>query len=322
MGYDREIFKRVKDRYDEKRQLAVKTAEERRLMIHEQSPAIADIDRALAGTGLKLFRAACEGTDSLQERIAEMRRENEALRAKRASLLEMIGYSADYTEAHYECRQCNDSGYLDDASMCPCMKRALAIESFRASGLGDTIDRQTFDNFSLSYYKNDPDAYERMTENLQVLREYADTFTPKSANLLLTGGTGLGKTHLSTAVARTVIERGYSVLYDTAHNIFSDFNYDQFKSRPDEELRSEKYFSCDLLLLDDLGTEVQTKNTTSYFYNLVNTRMNRGKATIISTNLFFNELLSRYGDRIASRLMGEYRVLQFRGEDVRLSRLP
>ena len=321
MGYDRENFKRVKERFDEKRQRAIKTAEDHRLEIHALSPDIMELDRRLAGTGLNLFRIACEGGDSLKEKIEEARKENEAMLEKRRALLVALGYPADYTEIHYECKACNDSGYLDDARMCSCMKHALALEGFRASGIGDAIDRQTFETFSLSHYEDDPQILLLMTDNFECIRQYANEFDGSCRNLLLVGGTGLGKTHLSTAIARTVIERGYSVLYDTAHNVFSDFNYDQFKSRPDEALRAEKYFECDLLILDDLGTEVQTKNTNSYFYNLINTRMNRSKSTVISTNLLASEVIERYGDRMASRLFGNYVTLHFRGKDIRLANL-
>lgn len=318
MGYDSGNYKRVKDAYTEKRVNAEHAAEERKARIHALSPAIAEIDRKLAGTGLRLFRIACEGGADLDKKIQAARKENQALLDQKHTLLESLGYPADYTEIRYECKECSDTGYLPNTKMCPCMKRALAVEGFRASGLGTLVDRQTFDNFSLDRFSGEE--LTLMEGNLQFLRDYADAFRAGAQSLLLIGGTGLGKTHLSTAVARTVIENGYSVLYDTAHNVVFDFNYDQFKSKPEEELRSEKYLSCDLLLLDDLGTEVQTKHTNSYLYNLINTRMNRGKTTVVSTNLTPNELLERYGDRLASRLFGEYKIVAFRGKDIRLNK--
>ena len=316
MGYDSGNFKRVKDAYTAKREENKQRAEERRAKVHALSPSIAEIDRQLSGTGLLLFRIACEGGEDLQKKIDEARKENEALLDRRRALLTALGLPADYTELHYDCPLCSDTGYLPNTQMCDCMKRALAVEGFRASGLGALIDRQSFKNFSLDRFADEDRAL--MENNLRKMQDYASNFRAGAKSLLLVGGTGLGKTHLSTAVACAVIEGGYSVLYDTAHNIVFDFNYDQFKSKPEEELRSEKYLSCDLLLLDDLGTEVQTKHTASYLYNLINTRMNRGKSTIVSTNLTPNELLERYGDRLASRLFGEYELVLFRGKDIRL----
>ncbi len=316
MGYDSGNYKRVRDAYTAKRKEAERLAEERKLQVQALSPAIAEIDRKLSGTGLLLFRIACEGGADLQAKIEEARKENQALLEAKGKLLASLGFPADYTEIRYECTACSDTGYLPNTKMCDCMKRALAAEGFRASGLGTLVDRQSFDNFSLDRFESEE--RELMKHNLDYMKHYADTFAVGAKSLLLIGGTGLGKTHLSTSLARTVIEKGYSVLYDTAHNVVFDFNYDQFKSKPEEELRSEKYLDCDLLLLDDLGTEVQTKHTNSYLYNLINTRMNRGKTTLISTNLTPNELLERYGDRLASRLFGEYEILLFRGKDIRL----
>lgn len=316
MGYDSGHYKRIKDAYTAKRKEAERLAEERKAQVHALSPAIEEIDRKLAGTGLLLFRIASEGGEDLPKKIEETRKESEKLLDKKKALLSMLGLPADYTEIHYECAACSDTGYLPNTKMCECMKRALAEEGFRTSGLGALIDRQSFENFSLDRF--DEEDRSIMKHNLDFLRDYADTFRAGKKSLILIGGTGLGKTHLSTALARAVIEKGYSVLYDTAHNVIFDFNYDQFKSKPEEELRSEKYLDCDLLLLDDLGTEVQTKHTASYLYNLINTRMNRGKTTVVSTNLTPNDVVERYGDRLASRLFGEYEILLFRGKDLRL----
>lgn len=321
MGYNRQNLIRIKDAYKTKRQNAIKLSEDRRRAIHAISPQIEEIDQRLSATGLKLFQAACSGGESLQERLTEVRRENEKLLQKRASLLTDMGYSADYTEVHYECSSCSDTGYLPNTYMCPCMKRALTMEGFKTSGLGTLIERQSFDNFSLDYYAENAENLDRMKTNLQIMREYAENFSSASSNLLLMGGTGLGKTHLSTAVARIVIERGYDVLYDTAPNIFADFEHDKFKSNQrDEEARGDKYLDCDLLIIDDLGTEIHTQFTLSCLYNLVNTRLNRGKATIISTNLMQKELLSRYDARLTSRFFGEYQILQFKGRDIRLQK--
>ncbi len=320
MGYSQDNFIRTKELYEAKRTRAIKLSEDRRRAIHAISPTIAEIDRQLSSTGLKLFRAACDGGDALAERLAEVRAENEALLEKRRALLAEMGYPADYTEVHYECTDCCDTGYLENTHMCPCMKRALTAEGFRSSGLGVLADKQSFDNFSLAYYQADADTYALMKANFATMRTYAESFDAKSGNLLLIGGTGLGKTHLSTAVAKAVIERGYDVLYDSAPNILADFEHDKFKNYRDEAPKSDKYFDCDLLIIDDLGTEISTQVTLSFLYNLINTRLNRGKSTVISTNLAQKELLSRYDARLTSRFLGEYRILQFRGVDIRLQR--
>ncbi len=178
-----------------------------------------------------------------------------------------------------------------------------------------------FEAFSLDYYP--PAALDRMRHNLQMLKSFADTFgegEPKS--WLLFGATGLGKTHLSTAVAKTVLDRGYDVVYETAQNFFSDFEAERFHSYgQDAPASTARYFSCDLLILDDLGTELTNQFTVSCLYNLINSRIISGRSTIINTNLPSAELRKRYDDRITSRLLGEYKPLVFRGKDIRSQKL-
>ncbi len=321
MSYNRKNMSRLRQEYEEKRLRAQNTAEERRAMLHEACPELAALDAHLSKTGLKLFKAACEEKEELSKRILEVREENELLLSKRAEILTRLGYPTDYTEVHYECADCKDTGFLPNTKICPCLKRALTLAGFKTSGLGNLIDKQSFDNFSLDYYRDNGDGYDRMKQNLSIAVRYAEDFRPDAGNLLLTGGTGLGKTHLSTAIARRIIERGFDVLYDSAPNIFADFEYDRFKSGyRDEDAHSDKFFDCELLIIDDLGAETSTQFTNAALYNLLNTRLNHGVATIVSTNLTQAELLSRYGDRITSRLLGEYRILQFRGLDIRLQR--
>ncbi len=324
MGYNRSNLIRLREEYEAKRHRAVSLAAQRREQLHAESAALAEIDTLLSQTGLKLFAIACKGDkEALDDLINQVRAENEALLSKRAALLEELGLPADYTEVQYECRRCNDSGYLPDTRMCPCFKQALTLAGFRSSGLGDLIDKQSFDNFSLDYYRQNKDELQRMTQNLEQAKTYAQDFHAGSGNLLFMGGTGLGKTHLSTAIARTVIGRGYDVLYESAQNIFNDFEYDRFKSSyrdREDEPRGAKYLECDLLIMDDLGAEMSTQFTTSCLYHILNTRINQGRATLVSTNLLQHELLTRYGERITSRFIGEYHILQFCGADVRLQK--
>ena len=155
-----------------------------------------------------------------------------------------------------------------------------------------------------------------------ICRDYAENFKPgASRNLLFIGNTGLGKTHLSTAIAKKVIEGGCDVVYDTAQNIFADFEIEHFSRNRDEEDRTSRYFDCDLLIIDDLGSEMSNQFTVSVLYLLINTRLNRGLSTMISTNLNQKELRERYWDRITSRLFGEYRILLFLGTDVRAQKI-
>ena len=319
MGYSTETYRAVKDILEKRRQSALAESDRRRAEVHEKSEEIAAIDRALRQTGMALFRAACEGGKS-SDAFVEVMAKNQALQEERGKLLASLGLPADYTEVHYTCPVCRDSGYTD-IRMCDCMRRELTKVALRQSGLGTLIDRQSFDNFSLAYYQDNKENARRMERNLVICRDYATGFSLSSGNLLFFGRTGLGKTHLCTAIARTVIERGFDVRYESAPNLFADFEYDRFKSGHGEEARADKYMEADLLILDDLGTEPTTQFTVSCLYNIINTRENNGRPTIINTNLGEADLEARYGDRITSRLFGGYRTLIFVGEDVRKQKL-
>ncbi len=321
MGYNIDNYRTVRDRLETRRSRALSAAEERRLRLHERSPEIASIDRALSLTGMKLFRATMEGGEGLGERLNAIKQEHTGLLSARAELLEKLSLPADHTEPDFTCKRCRDTGFLD-AVMCDCMRRELIREGVISSGLGTLLDHQTFENFSLDYYRSSPEDLARMQHALKTAKDYASSFGGKPRNLLLMGGTGLGKTHLSTAMAGVIIERGFDVLYESALNVVADFEYDRYKSGYGESVsRGEKYLHCELLILDDLGTEPLTQFVVSCLYNLINTRLNHGRPTIINTNLTDRELRERYQDRITSRLLGEYEILLFTGKDIRMQKL-
>ena len=314
--YTRENYALAKAEIEKRRLDAISTAEERNRDLAFESDEIREIDRELSGTGLLLFKTACEGGD-----IEPIRQRNTELMARRRALLVKLGYPEDYTDVHYTCTVCSDTGFAG-TRMCKCLKQLLITKNIQSSGMGKLIDKQSFDNFSLEVYASNPDHYARMERNLKIARSFADNFAKRSDNLLLIGTTGTGKTHLSTAIAKEVIAQGFDVLYDSVQNIINDFEKDKFKSgyNPTESL-SEKYNECDLLIIDDLGAEFITQFSISTLYNLINTRQNKGLSTIISTNLSATELAGKYEGRIYSRIIGaDYTVLRFEGNDHRITR--
>ena len=320
MSYSRENVKRVKEIFERKRVDAEARADERRRELDARFPDVAEIDFELSRTGERIFAAIREGREGVEDRIAALRRDNEALRRRRAQLLEAYGYPADYSELKYDCTVCSDTGYVG-IKMCTCMRAELTKLGYESSGLGRLMEEQSFDTFSLTYYTGEN--RERMRYNLRSLKAFADSFGEEdSKSWLLFGATGLGKTHLSTSVAKTVLDRGYDVVYETAQNFFSDFETERFHTYgQDAPTSTDRYFSCDLLILDDLGTEMSNQFTVSCLYNILNTRINQKKATIINTNLTQDELRRKYADRITSRLFGEFRPLAFAGTDIRAQKL-
>lgn len=322
MGYNQENFRRIRAEYETKAMKAEEAADERREELYRVIPGLRDLDRTLSGFGLRLMKQAMEGGDT-QAGIASLQAENERIQAARRDLLARYGYPADYCSPRYECPKCRDSGYVG-IRMCTCMRKKLTEAGMMSSGLGSLMKTQSFENFSLDYYKNDPAAYARMQDNLQKIRIYATNFGgPEwgkiAHNMLFFGGTGLGKTHLSTSIARVVIEHGYDVFYNSAVGMLADFETQRFGNSAvlGDADNTSRYTTCDLLILDDLGTELVNQFTLSVLYTVINTRMNLAKATIISTNLTAAELRKTYSDRITSRLFGEFNPIPFVGTDVR-----
>ena len=325
MGYNQENFKRIRAEYETKALYAQRAADGRREELHEKIPGLRELDAELSTFGLRIMKQALEGGDTAAG-IAKLREENTRILAERKALLRAYGYPEDYCSPHYECEKCHDSGY-QGIWMCSCMRRRLVEAGMESSGLGGLLKRQSFENFSLDYYRSNPEEYRRMEQNLRAVRDYAQTFATDGEHppesLLFLGGTGLGKTHLSTAVARVVIERGYDVFYSSAVGMVSDFECRRFGNgmAPGDADNTERYISCDLLILDDLGTEVVNQFTQSCLYYVLNCRLNMGRPTIVSTNLGAADLRRTYSDRITSRLLGEFRLIPFYGVDVRKQKL-
>jgi len=314
--YTRENYALAKAEIEQRRLSAISTAEERNRALAIESDEIRIIDDELSGTGLLLFKTACMGGD-----IEPIRERNEKLMKARKKILVELGYPENYTEPQYVCKICSDTGF-NGTKMCSCLKQLLITKNIQSSGMGNLIDKQSFENFDLDWYKSNTDHFERMSRNLRIAKSFADNFARHHDNLLLIGTTGTGKTHLSTSIAKTVISQGFDVLYDSAQNIISDYETDRFKSGyGTNESLSEKYVECDLLIIDDLGTEFINQFSISVLYNLLNTRINRGLSTIISTNLSATELAGRYEGRIYSRMIGaDYIVLRFDGNDHRVKK--
>lgn len=319
ISYSVEVRKKVKESFDEKQKKAIEDAQARKNEVHLRVPGILEIDEALAKTGLKVYSEALKKTSKipLEKRIGILKKENEELQAARATLLCDAGYPADYTKPRFECKKCNDTGY-NGIDPCECLIKALRRESYLNSGLGSMLTGQSFENFDLSLY---PEKSQKMMEFiLSQTKKFAKEFGKEGAckNMLFYGGTGLGKTHLSTSVAKKLIDRGYYVVYDTALNIMHNFERERF-SKIDVPITTDKYFDCDLLIIDDLGSEFPSSFTHATLYNILNTRLCLDKGTLISTNLSDIDALKKaYDVRVVSRVIGSYRSFAFEGNDIRL----
>ena len=319
MGYPKKNVIAVQEEFEKKRNNNKFLRDNRLFNIYSICPEIKDIDKELSRVGLDIFGATMQGKEGLEERLRALQERNEALQARRAELLIDAGYDATYTDLKYDCPLCQDSGYVD-AKMCACLKNALILKGYESSGIINLLKTQCFENFSLDVYSQEEQPLMKMC--YKKLKKFVDEFETEKKNFLFYGSTGRGKTHLSTSIAKELIDKGYNVVYETAQNIFSDFDTDRFRDMYNNtELLSERYLDCDLLIIDDLGTEIVTSYTVSYLYNIINTRINRNLPIIASTNLSFEGLRKIYHERVTSRLFGEFITLTFGGKDIRINKI-
>ena len=267
MSYSKKNIEAVRLEF-EARRISLENDREQRLNIaYEKAPELIKIDNELSKTGLKIMEAAMSGKEIYEKKIKEIRAENLILNEKRANLLKNAGLDKNFTDYRYACDKCLDYGYVN-GKICSCYKDALIKKQYESSGLGRLLDTQSFDSFSLDYYKEK----EEMSELVSYLKNYVEGFGKDSKNLLFVGATGLGKTHLSTAVAKALIEKSYNVVYETAQNIFSDFEKDRFRDHYDQgyEMLGDRYLDAELLIIDDLGAEMVNNYTIACLYNIIN----------------------------------------------------
>ena len=310
-----EIFEKAMSVINSYRIRAISENEERIREINNKLPQIREINTMLFNTGKELVQLISSGNSSdVAKRIEQLRSYNIGAQEMARNTLVENGYPADYLDIHYHCPKCQDTGYYN-SQYCDCLRNLCGKLFADELNKSAQLRLSSFDTFELSYYTGE--AYETMQRILEFTKKYADEFTPESKSIYITGKTGLGKTHISLAIANKVLEKGYSVIYDSAVNILRNIEKEHFGSEHSTDY-IDGVMGTDLLILDDLGTEFETKFSNSVIYNIINTRLNRGKTTIISTNLDFGGIKQRYDERIVSRIVAVYICLEFKGEDIRL----
>lgn len=321
MAYSAEVVKRARARLAQAKEDRESENRQHLAVAYARVPRIQEIDIQLRRTMAQAAQAAfLQGNDG-RELLEKARLENLELQQERA-ILALENFEEGYLDDSPICDKCGGSGYIG-SNMCECLTELCRQEQKKeVSVLSGS--REAFNQFRLDYYPDriDPKygASPRtiMERNLKICRTYALTFAPSAGNLLFVGGTGLGKTFLSACIARAVADRGYSVVYESAGHLFGKL--EQAKFSPSEEARREaaRFTDCDLLILDDLGTEMPGQFVTAAFYTLLNDRILAGKPMVISTNLNIDEAARRYSPQIASRLQGSFQGLTFVGEDIRI----
>lgn len=324
MAYDANVVRRATARLEEEKRQRRDKVEQLRRSAYARQPRLAQLDRELQGTMAQLVAVSLRKGENAGQAVRDLRDKNLDIQRERAVLLGALGLPEDALDDKPGCAKCGDTGW-QGAKMCSCLRELCAQEQIQELSKLLNLGEQSFDSFRLDYYSQTPWPAKGLSprQNMELVQEvcwnYADKFGHfRMKNLFLSGPPGLGKTFLSACIARKVSEKGFSVVYDTAGNIFGQFENRKFLR--DETARDEtrRYLSCDLLILDDLGSEMTTQFVQSALYELLNTRLVEGRRTVISSNLTMEEAARRYSPQVASRLMGEYHVLEFFGDDIRL----
>ena len=330
MGYSKQVYQRAWTQLDTRAQKARDERDSARIKVLESIPEIEHIEREMATLAAQSIYAAASSSPDTKQRVESLGRENLLWQERRRGLLQEAGFPIDYLDEHYSCAKCRDRGYVDTL-MCECLRELLRAEAYAM--ISDYPDAPqmagcTFENFDLSYYSTETQGAtsprKRLTDILAYCRSYAENFTESSPSLLMKGRTGLGKTFLSLAIAAVVVERGFGVVYTPVQRLCDrlengKFSYSQErKERYEQELAG--VLECDLLILDDLGTEFISTFSGAAVGNIINSRLLDGRPTIVSTNLDLAGIEKQYSQRLASRLCFSYSVLEFIGEDIRYLR--
>jgi DNA replication protein DnaC len=327
MGYPKQVYDNAWQTLRARQDDARRTETRRREEIRRKLPEVERLERQLSAMAAGITKAVVTTPQRAEAEIARLGQESLALQRRREELLAEAGYPADYLAEQHHCDKCRDTGFVGVAR-CSCFDSLLRAEAHAFLGTMSAGDKSSFDSFRLDYYPEEPAGgssvipRRRMGEVLRFCRRYAENFSGDAQSLLLTGQTGLGKTHISLAIAHAVTEKGYGVLYSSAQQLMDRLESERFSRAPESDYRDnlQIVLSCDLLILDDLGTEFATSFTASTLYNIINTRMIESRPVIVSTNLDPAEIEGKYGQRMASRLLCEYKVLKFFGKDIRFLR--
>ncbi|MGN1433597.1 MAG: ATP-binding protein [Ruminococcus sp.] len=324
MGYSSSVYKAAADKLFERRLKAEKEADRRKSEIFIKLPRTKELEKEISRCGIQAARAVISG-GNVTEEMKNLRDRNLAMQSELAEILTSNGYDKNVFEPAYRCKRCNDTGYYEENGrtlVCNCLKQALVSCACEELNRTAPLSLSTFDSFSLDYYDKEVDSktgispYNHMSKILRYCQSYADNFNKNSESILMKGATGLGKTHLSLAIANEVIKKGYGVIYVSAPSLMQKLEK-QYFSRNDDAA-TDMLIECDLLIVDDLGTEFHSQLSVSLMYNIFNSRMLANKPVIINTNFDLRELEKNYTERFVSRIIGNAQKLDFLGSDIRV----
>lgn len=312
--------------YEERQLKNRRLSEKRQQEIYDKAPRIQEIDHLIAENSIQKAKQLLDGDENVLE---QLKQDLSAYRTEKAQILASCGYPDNYLEPIYSCPACKDTGYISyiGGKKCHCFKQAIINVVYSQSNIRSILERENFDTFSYDYYSDaavNPatglSSLATIKNAVQVCKHFVSDFDNKPKNLFFYGDTGVGKTFLSNCVAKELLDKGYSVIYFTAFQLFDILSKGVFEKDADAIAANQNIFDCDLLIIDDLGTELSNSFTSSQLFLCINERILRQKSTIISTNLNMNQMVDLYSERTLSRISSNYTIMKLFGDDIRIKK--
>lgn len=313
----------ILNEYERLQENAKQSQKQRQEDIYRKFPKIQLIDAKIKNIGFDIASSIFKGIN-IESYIEEQKKNITDLRIEKAEILAANNFPVDYLDIKYICSKCKDTGYIMNEK-CSCFRQKLIDKFYQQSNLKEILKRENFDNFQITYYSDTLDKDQGLSprKNMEEIVNYCigfyKDFDNLNESLLFSGSSGLGKTFLSNCLAKELLDKGKVVIYQTSSNLIEILRTLKFDENSDKD-QIEEILSCDLLVIDDLGTEPNTAYSHSELFNIINTRILAGKKMIISTNLSIGDIHNYYPERITSRIYGHFKIFEFFGDDIRIKK--
>lgn len=322
---DERVINKIMEEYENLRVTASNERKQRINSVNERFPRIGEIDKEIFRLGLNNVNNILKNPEKKDEYNKNFSENMKRLSGEKKKIMKENNIPEDYDKYHYECDVCNDTGYCSDGSKCQCFRQKLINEAYFMSNMADIVKKQNFDTFSFNYYSKQPceggiSPYDNMVKIYNNCKSFCENFEKETKGLVFYGPTGLGKTFLSSAVAKEIMDSGKTVVYVRASKLFTIIEDYKFGRNTDRAV-IDNIYNADLLIIDDLGTEPLNRNNLSFLFDIVNERTAEGKKIIINTNLQISEITKIYSMRFTSRLYEYFMLYKFFGEDIRIQKL-
>lgn len=324
---DKSYIKEILREYENRREDAIFKQKLRQEEVYKKLPRLMEIDSEISRTGVLIATAMLQNSQSYEESLNKVRTEMEKLKREKAILMTENNIPLEYLNIDYTCNACNDTGFLKNGSKCNCLKQELINRAYRMSGVQHALERENFKTFDINIFSTETvegeqhSPRENMLNILNICEGFCINFDEDNEeNLLFYGTTGLGKTFMCNCIAKALLDRGKIVIYQTSFKILEIIEEHRFKKSSQNDMNNNNYnllFDADLLIIDDLGTELTNTFTNTEIFNIINSRLFRRNKTIISTNLSLMEIADTYDNRTFSRVFGKFTPLKFYGPDLR-----